>query len=118
MQTNQKKSELQNRTTQVSKYIVILWHGQEQVVIFPFEARHADIFNYVRQECGDVQAVGAGFYISEREAFWCGGESDTLNLQSRAQDRELIRAFLSSPDRRLWDLTAMAQEAQASQVTT
>ncbi|MGA2248579.1 MAG: hypothetical protein ABSH48_26785 [Verrucomicrobiota bacterium] len=79
MQTNQQKKApgLPNRTAQVnkvSKYIVILWHNHEQVVTFPFEAKHVDIFNYIQQECGDVQAVSAGFYIHEADAFWCGGD--------------------------------------------
>jgi hypothetical protein len=112
MQTNQQKtSGLLNRTAQVSKYIVILWKGHEQVVSFPFEVKHADILAYVRQECGEAEAVSAGFFIHEPDAFWCGGESTTLNLKSRPEDRGLVQSFLNSAERRLWDLTLMAQEA-------
>jgi len=97
-----------------AKYIVIRWNGKEQAVSFPFNAKHADVLRYVRQECGDVEAVSAGFYCQEPDAFWCGGESESLNLKSRPEDRQLLQAFLSSPDRRLWDLNIMAQEAEAT----
>ena len=94
---NKKKGQsMSNRVStqpEVAKYIVINWSGREQVVSFPFEARHADILAYVRQECGDVQAISAGFYINEPDAFWCGGESDTLGLKSRPEDRQLLQAF-------------------------
>jgi len=97
------------RQPEFAKYIVIRWNGGEQVTVFPFQAKHADVFRYVRQECGDVQAVSAGFYCQEPDAFWSGGESDSLNLKSRPQDRQLLQTFLSSPDRRQWDLTIMAR---------
>jgi hypothetical protein len=108
------QSEQFTAPTGVSKYIVIQWQGKEQVVTFPFEAKHADVFGYVRQECREaVQAISAGFFISERDSFWSGGESDSLNLPSRPQDRELIQAFLKSADRQAWDLTLLAQAAKA-----
>ena len=107
------QSEQFTAPTGVSKYIVILHGGKEQVVTFPFEAKHADVFNYVRQECGEVQAISAGFFISEQAGFWSGGESDSLNLPSRAADRELIQVFLKSADRQAWDLTMLAQAAKA-----
>jgi hypothetical protein len=97
-----------------AKYIVIRWNGREQAVSFPFNAKHADVLRYVRQECGDVEALSAGFYCQEPDAFWCGGESDSLNLKSRPQDRQLLQSFFSSPDRRQWDLNIMAQEAEAT----
>jgi len=96
-----------------AKYIVLLWQGKEQVTVFPFTAKHTDIFRYIRQECGDVQAVSAGFYINEPDAFWSGGESDSLNLKSRPQDRELLQAFFESEDRGQWDLTQLSAQAQA-----
>jgi hypothetical protein len=99
---------------EVAKYIVLRWQDREQVTVFPFQAKHADIFRYIRQECGDVQAVSAGFYCNEPDAFWCGGESDTLNLKSRPEDRQLLQAFFESEDRRQWDLNITAQEAEAS----
>jgi len=108
------QSEQFRAPTGVSKYIVIQWQDREQVVTFPFEARHADVLAYIRQECGAAQAISAGFYISQGDAFWSGGESDTLNLASRPQDRELIQAFLKSADRQAWDLTLLAQAANAN----
>jgi len=96
-----------------AKYIVIRWNGKEQAVSFPFNAKHADVLRYVRQECGDVEALSAGFYCQEPDAFWCGGESESLNLKSRPEDRQLLQTLLSSPDRRLWDLTLWAAEAHA-----
>jgi hypothetical protein len=100
--------------SEFAKYIVIRWNGREQAISFPFKAKHAEVFRYIRQECGDVQAVSAGFYCNEPDAFWCGGESDSLSLKSRAQDRELLQAFFGSEDRRQWDLNIMAQEAEAT----
>jgi hypothetical protein len=44
------QSEQFTAPTGVSKYIVIQWQGKEQVVTFPFEARHADVFGYVRHK--------------------------------------------------------------------
>jgi len=109
------QSEQFTAPTGVSKYIVILHGGKEQVVTFPFEAKHADVFGYVRQECREaVQAISAGFFISQGDAFWSGGESDSLNLPSRPADRELIQAFLKSADRQAWDLTLLAQAARAN----
>jgi len=108
------QSEQFTAPTGVSKYIVILHGGKEQVVTFPFEARHADVFGYVRQECREaVPAISAGFFISERDSFWSGGESDSLHLPSRPQDRQLIQAFLKGADRQAWDLTLLAQAARA-----
>jgi len=97
----------------VAKYIVLRWQGREQATVFPFQAKHADIFRYVQQECGDVQAISAGFYIHEPEALWVGGESDTLNLKSRPEDRQLLESFFNSPDREQWDLTQLSVQAQA-----
>ena len=113
--TEKKKDQNMSNTTsaEFNKYIVLTWQGREQVTVFPFQAKHADIFRYVRQECGDVQAISAGFYINEPDAFWCGGESDTLNLKSRPEDRQLLQAFFESEDREQWDLTQLSAQAQA-----
>ena len=92
------QSEQFTAQTGVSKYIVIQWQGKEQVVTFPFEAKHADVFGYVRQECREaVQAISAGFFMGDVESLWAGGESTSLELPARPQDVELVRAFLTSP---------------------
>jgi hypothetical protein len=111
----QEQSEQGSRAQagQFAKYLVVLWNGEEQAVSFPFEAQHADILRYVCQECGAVRAVSAGLFISQAGACWHGGESLSLDLTSRPQDRQLIEALLVSPDRRLWDLTIAAAEAKA-----
>lgn len=54
-------SRLQNRIAQLGeggvafyKYVIILWEGREQVVTFPFKARHADVLGYIRNQTPDV----------------------------------------------------------------
>lgn len=96
------------------KYIVLLWKGREQVMVFPFKVKHADVLEYIRGENPDVQAVSAGFYCMEPDAFWCRGQSHALNLRARPEDRQLLQSFLSSPERRVWDLTILAKEAEAA----
>jgi len=32
------------RQPEFAKYIVIRWNGGEQVTVFPFQAKHADVF--------------------------------------------------------------------------
>lgn len=118
MKTPNTDSRLQNRTAQLvgkagfAKYIILTWQEKEQVVTFPFKAKHSDIFDYIRRQCGDVQAVSAGFFFQGADAFWCGGESESMSLKSRPQDGELIRAFLQSPDRAAWDLTRLSTQSQ------
>ncbi len=102
----------QSQAAEFNKYIVVLWNGKEQVTVFPFATRHADVLDYLKTEYPDVQAVSAGFYIQEPDAFWCGGESDSLNLKSRPQDREALQAFFRSDDRGLWDLTQLTAQAR------
>ena len=109
-----KISELQSRPEQVSaaqgaaaKYIIIVWNQQEQVVAFPQHVQHSAIFDYIRRENPQVQAVSAGFFMGDTSALWVGGESTTLNLPSRPQDTAMVKTFLTSPDRSEWDLTLM-----------
>ena len=51
----------------------------------------------IRQQHGNVQPVSAGFFMGDMEMLWVGGVSTSLELPSRQQDMELIRAFLASP---------------------
>jgi hypothetical protein len=98
------------------KYIIILWQGREQVVSLPFTVKHADVLAYIRrQECGDVQAISAGFYYCGQDVFWHGGESTTLNLKSRPEDRQLLQSFFSSADRAAWDLTGLTTREGGAQ---
>jgi hypothetical protein len=110
-------SGLLNRTAQrdgekagFAKYIVLTWQGKEQVVSFPFRVKHADMMDYIREQTPDARAISAGFYFDGANAFWCGGESDSLALKSRPQDRQLLQFFFSSPDRRQWDLTLLTPQ--------
>ena len=90
-----------------SKFIIILIQGREQVVAFPFHVQHSAIFEYVRRENPQVQVVSAGFFIADGDIFWLGGRSETLDLDSRPQDAALLKSFLVSQDRSLWDLTLL-----------
>jgi hypothetical protein len=117
--THQKKTGLQSRTAQwseteaaIAKYIVIVWGDREQVVTFPFEAKHSDLLDYLQRQNRAIKPVSAGFIVRGGGLLWVGGESLTLSLKSRPQDRALIHAFLTSEDRRAWDLTQMAAEAK------
>jgi hypothetical protein len=46
---------------------------------------------------GNVQAISAGFVLGNVDTLYVGGESTSLELPSRPQDVELVRAFLTSP---------------------
>jgi len=95
-----------------AKYIVMHWQGREQVTVFPFQTRHADVFGYMRRECPELEAISAGFFIVDNGEVWSTGNSESLDLASRPEDRQAIEAFLESPDRQLWDLVRLSGEAQ------
>lgn len=97
-----------------AKYIILVWSGREQALVFPFNVKHEDVLEYIQAEHPEVQAVSAGLYCDEPGAFWVGGQSDSLKLKSRPEDRRLLQRFVSSSDRRPWDLTTMAKEAAAA----
>jgi len=96
---------------QLAKYIILQWQGREHAVAFPENVQHAAVFDYIRRDNPAVRAVSAGFFYEEPDAFWHGGESETLGLPSRPQDAQHIQAMLKSPDRRLWDLRVLVWEA-------
>ena len=81
-----------------AKFIIISFLGREQVIAFPFEIQHAAMLNKIQRQHGNVQPISAGFFLGDIENLWAGGESTTLELQSRPQDVEIIRAFLASPE--------------------
>ena len=81
--------------------------------MFPFNVKHEDVLEYIRGEYPEVQAVSAGLYCNEPDALWSGGQSDSLNLKSRPEDRLLLQHFFTNPGRGPWDLTMMAKEAEA-----
>jgi hypothetical protein len=100
-----------SRQPRLAKYIVLIWNGREQVLVFPFGLKHANMLEYIQTENPHVKAVSAGFYCNERVTLWIGGQSNSLNLKSRPKDRQLLQSFFNSPSRRLWDLTILAKEA-------
>jgi hypothetical protein len=79
------------------KFIIISFQGREQVVAFPFEVQHAAMLDSIRRQHQNVTPISAGFFLGYTANLWVGGESMTLDLKSRPQDAELIRAFLTSP---------------------
>lgn len=101
MKNQDSNTGLQSRAEQsgaeAAKFIIILIQGREQVVAFPVTIQHSEMLASIRQQHREVQAVSAGFFMGDVEALWAGGESTTLDLPSRQQDVELIRAFLASP---------------------
>ena len=96
-----------------AKYIILIWNGREQALVFPFNVKHEDVLEYIRAEQPEVLAVSAGLYCNEPDGFWSGGQSGSLNLKSRPKDRRLLQRFFSAPNRRPWDLTRTAKEAEA-----
>ena len=96
---------------ELAKYIILLWQGREHAVAFPGNIQHSAVFEYIRKDNPAAQAVSAGFFHAEPDAFWHGGESETLGLPSRPQDALHIQSMLKSPDRRLWDLRVLVWEA-------
>lgn len=99
-------------SAEFNKYIVLRWQGREQVTVFPFQMRHADVFSYMKRECPELEAVSAGLFIVDNGEVWSTGNSESLNLASRPEDRQAIEAFLESPDRQLWDLVRLSEEAR------
>ena len=96
---------------ELAKYIILLWQGREHAVAFPGNIQHSAMFEYIRRDNPAARAVSAGFFHAEPDAFWHGGESETLGLPSRPQDAQHIQSMLKSPDRRLWDLRVLVWEA-------
>jgi hypothetical protein len=103
---------MSNTPAEFNKYIVLTWQGREQVTVFPFAMKHADVFHYMRRECPELEAISAGFFIVEGGEVWTTGNSESLSLASRPQDRQALESFLQSPDRQLWDLVRLSGEAQ------
>ena len=99
-------------SAEFSKYIVLTWQGREQVTVFPFSLRHAEVLRYMQRECPELKAVSAGFFIVEGGEVWVTGNSESLNLTSRPEDRQAIEAFMESPDRQLWDLVRLSEQAR------
>ena len=102
----------QFRAPEFHKYIILLWQGREQVTLIPFQMRHADVFEYMKSQCPELEALRAGLFIVANGAVWTTGNSESLNLTSRPEDAQAIEAFLASPDQQLWDLVRLSAEAQ------
>ena len=98
---------------EAAKYIIIIWNQKEQVIAFPINVQHAEVFKYTKEEAPHIQLVSAGFFMGDTEALWVGGESTSLDLKSRPQDTALVKSFLTSPDRSLWDLTLVTANGGA-----
>ncbi len=75
------------------KYIVLRWQGREQVTVFPFSLRHAEVFRFMKRECPELEAISAGFFIVDNGAVWTTGNSESLSLSSRPQVRRLVLDF-------------------------
>jgi len=95
-----------------NKYIVLRFNRREQVTVFPFSLRHAEVFRHMKRECPELEAISAGFFIIEGGEVWTTGNSESLNLTTRPEDRQAIESFLESPDRQLWDLVRLSEEAR------
>jgi hypothetical protein len=80
-----------------AKFIIVSLLGREQVIAFPFEIQHSAMLNKIQRQHGNVTPISAGIFLGDVQNLWAGGESSTLELQSRPQDVEIIRAFLISP---------------------
>ena len=65
--------------SEFAKYIVLLWQDREQVTVFPFSVKHAEVLRYMRRECPEIKAVSAGFFIGEGDTVWCNGGSESLS---------------------------------------
>ena len=101
MKNQDSNTRLQSRSEQSvgepAKFIIIAIQGREQVVAFPFEIQHSAMLDKIRRQHGDVNPISAGFFLGNIETLWAGGESLSLEINSRPQDAELIRAFLTNP---------------------
>jgi hypothetical protein len=83
------RPELYVRTAPSVKYIIFAVNDLlEAPVIFPSMANHSD----VRKAFPDWQPIAAGFYDTQRG---CYGLSDSLQLDSRSKDTEIIRRYFN-----------------------
>jgi len=69
---------------QLAQYLVTLWQAREQAVSFPFEAQHAAVLRYIRQECGEVEALSAGLFCAHGDAVWHGGVANPATKRNTA----------------------------------
>lgn len=87
------------------KYIVTKTDNNvEEIFLFPREVHHdcmAEVLSHIRNQHGrnwkriHREPVSAGFVSEKME---CYGKSETLKLESRKQDTELLKTQLTQSD--------------------
>jgi len=76
------------------KYVMFAGTLHPEPVIFPTVQTHADMANLLKERCGDP--ISAGFVDITEGEICAYGESDSLGIQSRPQDGQIINLFLGS----------------------
>jgi hypothetical protein len=92
---------------ELSKYVIGILSegGDKQAVAFPEKFKHADIWRALSNGKPNARAISAGFFYNEgRDVLWCGGVSDTMQLESLPGDSTVIQRMLESPERKQQDL--------------
>jgi hypothetical protein len=92
---------------ELSKYIIGILSegGEKQAVAFPEKLKHADVWRAIANGKPNARPISAGFFYNEgRDVVWCGGASDTLELESQPGDSAVIQRMLESPERKQLDL--------------
>jgi hypothetical protein len=69
-------------------------NGKEQVVIFNFDSKHAKVLPIFVSRINQLNWSAQESSLLTPVKFWAGGSRDTLTVDSRPQDDDLIKAFL------------------------
>lgn len=76
------------------KYLIIPNDdGTESPIIFDGKLKHKDVADKL-----GIKPVSAGFIIIPHGHMFCGEGSESLNVESRPHDKELIQKFLGMTD--------------------
>ena len=82
-----------------NKYIVIEWDGLETPFIFPESCKHQDVAMSLKTfgipiSAGTCEVSSFG----DELLVWTGGKSSSLDLDSRPEDKDVIRRFFTQPE--------------------
>jgi hypothetical protein len=92
---------------ELSKYIIGILSegGEKKAVAFPEKLKHADVWQALTKNNPNARAISAGFFYAEGpDVLWCGGVSDTMQMESLPGDSAVIQRMLESPERKQLDL--------------
>lgn len=86
---------------ELAKFFIGEVEGVEIATAFPASMQHADVWRATYANLPSASPKSAGFFYDEPsaegpEVLWCGGSSDTMQLDSRPNDGAIIQQMLRS----------------------